>query len=108
MTNDLGIFGQPVILSSGIGRQNPLFHEPLTFKPSPPKPIGSAEANRPEHTTEMFPDVPAGCHSRADLEVASLRDLQRIAVAFRLESADCIGGEGRNNLIDRIIEAQGL
>lgn len=51
-----GLFGQPVIDSSGIGRQQGMFHEPVEAKrPGGERLKASASAVDPANTAEMFP-----------------------------------------------------
>ncbi len=52
--HEKGIFGQDEILSSGVGDQKPLFHEPVKVEGPKREVVGSAESNKPRHTAEMF------------------------------------------------------
>jgi hypothetical protein len=48
------IFGHDFIEGSGIGEQTPMFHEPVKVEPPKSERVGSAEASKPENTSELF------------------------------------------------------
>ncbi len=105
--NPKDMFGREII-GKGTGEQQPMFHEPTQYQPPAQERIGSASANDPRHTAQMFqpPEKATGsagsvtpAKSAGDTRPARMPD-------GRLNLEGTVAGR-RNDRLARIRETKG-